>query len=397
MSKKSTVRKRIVSLCCALSLTGFLFIGGTDIKVSAAATQQTFTGYVIDEDCFAIPAVNPGSHGKGCLSMKSCASSGYGIAVPQSDGTYRFAFLDGTISTASADKKSFADPAATGAQKAAYDIITASVKPKAIAITVTGTLRGNTATSPDGDLISYPVITVNTIAEKTDTLPTAAENTAAIPAVVIPASHPKGWSQMERPASQTLQGYIIDEDCFSPKTNPGEESKGCLSMTSCASSGYGIAVQQSDKSYKFYFFDGTVATANGMKDFALPAADGGQKAAYDLIKATSKKDHVYITVTGVLKGNEQTSPSGDKISYPVFTIDAASLKEAAAPIDHTSSKSSGSAVSSSKAPVQNSSTVPNNPHTGDSAAWANYLPLISVSALLAAIACFLKRRETEHK
>lgn len=114
-------------------------------------------------------------------------------------------------------------------------------------------------------------------------------------------------------AKQSFTGYIIDEDCFAAMTqDPGSDTKICLKMSSCAASGYGIAVKQSDGSYKFYFFDGEFA----------PKASGSQVQAYNLILKTAKKNHVAITVTGILKGNSKTASDG--ISYPVITVSSLS-------------------------------------------------------------------------
>lgn len=113
---------------------------------------------------------------------------------------------------------------------------------------------------------------------------------------------------------QTFTGYIEDEDCFvyftdpANKTNPSEDTKGCLAMKSCAASGYGIAVHQKDGTYKFYYFDGNFA----------PNAASAQIKAANLIKNTKKNDHISITVKGELSGQVKTAPDGKK--YPVIIV-----------------------------------------------------------------------------
>jgi hypothetical protein len=105
---KNSINKfslRTVSLFLAAVVAGSgLLAGSTGISAAAASVTvqtHTFTGYLIDEDCFVYPKTNPATHSQGCLAMKSCASSGYGLAIPQKNGSYRFVFLDGTTATAS--------------------------------------------------------------------------------------------------------------------------------------------------------------------------------------------------------------------------------------------------------------------------------------------------------
>ncbi len=119
------------------------------------------------------------------------------------------------------------------------------------------------------------------------------------------ATNPQYFSA---PAVQKFTGFIIDEDCYINYSDPGEDTKTCLLMSSCAASGYGIAVLQSDGSYKFYYFDGSFA----------PQATGAQAEAYKLIKNTLKKNQVSISVTGSLKGDTKTAADGK--SYPVITV-----------------------------------------------------------------------------
>lgn len=104
----------------------------------------------------------------------------------------------------------------------------------------------------------------------------------------------------EKVSAQTLSGYIMDTHCFLMKPDPGLDSKKCLQMPACAATGYGIAVKQDDGAYKFYVFDGSFA----------PEASDAQLLAADLVNATIKNDHIYITVTGILSGDTIKADGG---------------------------------------------------------------------------------------
>ncbi|EKQ53819.1 MULTISPECIES: hypothetical protein [unclassified Clostridium] len=119
-----------------------------------------------------------------------------------------------------------------------------------------------------------------------------------------------------------LTGYLIDEHCFEHKSdNPGMDTKECLQMDDCIKGGYGIAVPQKDGSYKFYYFNGKFFTD-------VKALDGteGQKTAYDLIAASTKKNHFAVDVTGKVEETAKDSINLKGVTYPV--IDVTSLKEA---------------------------------------------------------------------
>ena len=111
----------------------------------------------------------------------------------------------------------------------------------------------------------------------------------------------------------SLSGYVMDEHCFVKKPEPELDSKMCLQMPTCAASGYGLAVLQEDGTYKFYYFDG---------DFA-PAATGAQLTAINLIDASTKSDHFYVSVTGILTGENRKAADGQ--SYPLLKV--SSLEE----------------------------------------------------------------------
>ena len=78
----------------------------------------TFTGYIIDQDCF-VSYSDPALETKGCLDMPECANSGYGIATKE-DGKYQFCVFDGKISSLKGGDR-IQD--ATGGQQKAWDFI----------------------------------------------------------------------------------------------------------------------------------------------------------------------------------------------------------------------------------------------------------------------------------
>ncbi|AEV68880.1 sulfite exporter TauE/SafE family protein [Acetivibrio clariflavus] len=53
---------------------------------------KTWEGYLIDKHCFEI--MKPENETRACLLMEECADSGYGIAVKQNDGNYKFYMFD---------------------------------------------------------------------------------------------------------------------------------------------------------------------------------------------------------------------------------------------------------------------------------------------------------------
>lgn len=115
----------------------------------------------------------------------------------------------------------------------------------------------------------------------------------------------------------TLTGYIIDEHCFIHKSDdPGKDTKMCKLMDACIQGGYGIAVNQPDGSYKFYYFNGKFFTDT-------KALDGteGQKLAYDIIKASKKEDNMAVTVTGTFSGETKGSVGGaEGVEYKVLNV-----------------------------------------------------------------------------
>jgi len=105
-------------------------------KIDGAAEDngQTFAGVLIDKHCFLLKA-DPAIETKMCLQMAVCAASGYGIAVKQADGTYKFYQFD------------------ADGHNQAKEILNQTAKPSNITITVNGVL--------DGEIIKVSSISEN--------------------------------------------------------------------------------------------------------------------------------------------------------------------------------------------------------------------------------------------
>lgn len=216
------------------------------IKVNNASTEQTFSGYIIDQDCFN-PKANPGNDTKPCLEMKGCSASGYGIGVPQNDGTYKFYYFDGAFA-----------PNSTGTQAKAYELIDKSTKNTRISITVTGTLNGDVKTV---DGISYPVITVSSLAEGPE--PTTVSVTT----------------------SKAYEGWLSDETNAKDVSDPTKIAKSSL-----GNSDYGIVVVKPDYSFKFYKFD----------------TEGQKVAKETILDKTTKDKDLRIKINGILDESTNT-------------------------------------------------------------------------------------------
>lgn len=141
---------------------------------------------------------------------------------------------------------------------------------------------------------------------------------AIIMALLLPViSSCSAPAKAEKVSAQTLSGYIMDTHCYLKKPDPGLDSKKCLQMPSCAATGFGIAVKQSDNTYKFYVFDGAFA----------PEATDAQQLAMNLINDTLKTDHIYITVAGTLTGKTVKAKEGAEFEI----IEVASIQESEDP------------------------------------------------------------------
>lgn len=135
---------------------------GSSSASTNAENTVTLTGYLIDEDCFTSPGYkDPSKESSGCLLMPTCASSGYGIAVKNDDGSYKFYYFDGQISGLT--QLGYRIDNATGGQKLAWDYIDKNTNLAYFRITVTGVLTGEKRENPNPDTadgIKYEVVKV---------------------------------------------------------------------------------------------------------------------------------------------------------------------------------------------------------------------------------------------
>lgn len=109
--------------------------------------------------------------------MPECASSGFGIAISQNDGSYKFYYFNGDISTATQGKY---DDNATEGQKIAWEFIKTNIKSNNVLVEVTGNITGNKRTNPNeetADGIYYDEINVKDISLYKDEESSAKNNT----------------------------------------------------------------------------------------------------------------------------------------------------------------------------------------------------------------------------
>jgi len=289
INKNEFIRRTLITLVFTLSI---VFLGGGILKVSAREEGlQIFKGYIIDEDCFVNPDyVDPLSETRGCQLMPNCASSGYGIAVLQADGYYKFYYFDGDISTVNKGKR---EEVATNGQEKAWDFIKNSVVDRNVPVTVKAMLTSNTRTNPStktADGIKYSVLHVESINTTKDITPYKAK----------------------------ITGYLVDAqwylDTKTKATDPNNETRTTLKNGKNAQSGYGVSVMQKNGTYKFYYFDG---------DFA-PNATSGQKKASEILNSTKKTKGISVDVTGELKGHFNTlqgqGPEFKQYPSPVVAV-----------------------------------------------------------------------------
>ena len=144
---------RIKTLFLLLTLIAIMASAGCVGNGNLVAAEQSdlsLSGYVMDEHCF-VKKPEPELDSKMCLQMPTCAASGYGLAVLQDDGTYKFYYLDGDFA-----------PDATDGQDLAAKIINQTEKMDHIYLTVKGNLAGTRKSAAEVD---YAVIRVNEMAE----------------------------------------------------------------------------------------------------------------------------------------------------------------------------------------------------------------------------------------
>jgi hypothetical protein len=363
---KTTKKIRIFSVILAgIAATGALWAQNSTFLSAKADTAGTvkLTGYIIDEDCFVKAGYSdPGKESRGCLLMESCASSGYGLAVLQSDGTYKFYYFDGTFAPIPktsfssdsgmsgmdmTDSSSAPSSAATGGQALAANFITDKVEKSNIPVTVSGSLTDSKATNPNpktADGVYYQLFKADSI-----------EAASAI-----------------APFKASLTGYLSDAVTFlnaqQNKTDPTQESKDTLLSSAAASSGYGVVVKPGS-TYRFYYLDGELA----------PAATGGQAKAAELLSATAQSSHIAVTLSGSFEGHYDiyTDAQAAKHANPVVTVQSLAQTSAVSSSSVSASSSAPSAVSS------NTAESVANPKTGTDEG-GSPLILLSIALLIAA-------------
>lgn len=134
----------------------------TATTTTSTATNSdtiTLTGILIDEHCFERKSAAPCSDTRNCLLMKACISGGYGIAVLQGDGTYKFYYFDGNFFSLGSTTDG------TGGQKLSYDVILKSTKTNNFLVTVTGHFTDEYKPSINLTNVNYQVFNVSTITE----------------------------------------------------------------------------------------------------------------------------------------------------------------------------------------------------------------------------------------
>lgn len=157
-----------------ITLVAILFLEATgssvkavEVAASATATASavtnsdniTLTGILIDEHCFERKSAAPYSDTRNCLLMNACISGGYGIAVLQGDGTYKFYYFDGNFFSLGSTTDG------TGGQKLSYDVILKSTKTNNFLVTVTGHFTDEYKPSINLTNVNYQVFNVSTITE----------------------------------------------------------------------------------------------------------------------------------------------------------------------------------------------------------------------------------------
>jgi|GEM_PF-1783152 len=190
---------------------GFAEMNVTNLQEVSTVTPvpADLTGYIIDEDCFT-GNPNPGSDSIMCLKMAECAASGYGIAVAQNDGTYRFAYFDGT----------FASPGvlSTGGQFLAANLLADTQSEDHVTIHVTGQYTGekikNTAGTNNNTL--YPVFAVESFAEVIAPALTSAPTPSVTPSTA-PASLSTASPTVSPTPETAVEGISMTK---TPSANP---------------------------------------------------------------------------------------------------------------------------------------------------------------------------------
>jgi hypothetical protein len=104
-------------------------------------------------------------------------------------------------------------------------------------------------------------------------------------------------------AAQSFTGYLVDQKCgisgidiqdgMDLTKHPEKHQLSCAKMPGCLASGFGLFIQQTDGTYKFYKFD----------------AAGSQMAIDSIIHVTAKQDNFLVDVAGTMSGDTITVSS----------------------------------------------------------------------------------------
>ena len=150
---------KAVEVAVAATATTTATASETTIATVTNSDNITLTGILIDEHCFERKSAAPYNDTRNCLLMKACISGGYGIAVLQGDGTYKFYYFDGNFFSLGSTTDG------TGGQKLSYDVILKSTKTNNFLVTVSGHFTDQYKPSINLTNVNYQVFNVSTITE----------------------------------------------------------------------------------------------------------------------------------------------------------------------------------------------------------------------------------------
>jgi hypothetical protein len=254
---KSTGLKKLITLGAALA-----FSISALIPTSAAtmSMEKEYAGYLTDVHCWTTGKddetgkvdvkKNPEKHTTSCLKMDMCKMDGFGIVVKQSNGTYKLYKFD-----------------KAGNNKASAEILLKTKKKFDNKITVKGIISGDTIKISSIKETVVPVVTKNN-------------------------------------AAKDYVGYLTDKHCWTTgkddetgkvdvRKNPEKHTTSCLKMEMCMMDGLGIAIKESNGTYKFYKFDKA----------------GSKKADDEIMMKTKRKFGNKIAVKGTVNGDTITITS----------------------------------------------------------------------------------------
>lgn len=260
---KRTSLRKLTALGAALAflVSAMMPASAATTNHSTASTEKEYAGYLTDVHCWkkgkddetgkVDVKKNPQKHTTSCMKMEMCMMDGLGIAIKQSDGAYKFFTFD-----------------KAGSKKADDEIMMKTKKKFDIKITVKGTISGDT--------IKFSSIK-ETAAPSTTTTNNAAKDYA---------------------------GYLSDIHCWTKgkddetgkidiRKNPEKHTTSCLKMDMCMMDGLGIAMKQSNGTYKIFTFD----------------KNGSKKADEEIMMKTKRKFGNKIAVKGTISGDTITISS----------------------------------------------------------------------------------------